>query len=62
MKYPKGTVFESYDEPYTVVGTVYIVNDSYVLVPQDEEDTDVILYTEAEIEEGLEEGWLVIKK
>lgn len=61
MKYAKGTVFASYDELYTLVGTAYIVNDSYVLAPQDEEDTEVILYTEAEIEEGLEEGWLVIK-
>ena len=62
MKYAKGTVFASYDELYTVVGTVYVVNDSYVLAPQDDENTEVLLYTENEIEEGLEEGWLVIKK
>ena len=62
MKYGKGTVFEAYGEIYAVVGKLYIVNDSYVLAPQDEENIEVLIYTDTEIEEGIEEGWLVIKK
>ena len=61
MKYPKGTIFESNDELYTVVNRLNIVNDSYVLASQDDENSEV-LFTEDEIEEGLKEGWLTIKK
>lgn len=60
MKYPKGTIFESDGELYTVVNRLNIVNDSYVLASQDDEN-DEVLFTEDEIEEGLEEGWLTIK-
>jgi hypothetical protein len=61
MKYPKGTIFESNDELYTVVNRLNIVNDSYVMASQDDENSEV-LFTEDEIEEGLKEGWLTIKK
>lgn len=61
MKYTKGAVFESYGENYTVVGKLYIVSNSYVLAPQDEKNIEVLIYTEDEIKEGLEQGWLVIK-
>lgn len=62
MKYAKGTVIEAYDEIYMVVGKLYTVGDSYVLAPQDNENIEVLIYTEDEIEEGVEEGWLTIKK
>ncbi|QDR81358.1 hypothetical protein [Sporomusa termitida] len=61
MKYPKGTIFESNGELYRVVDRLNIVNGSYVLAYQDDEN-DEVLFTEDEIEEGLEEGWLTIKK
>lgn len=62
MKYVKGTIFEAYDEIYMVVGKLYTVGDSYVLAPQDDENIEVLIYTEDEIEEGLQEDWLAIKK
>lgn len=61
MKYAKGTIFEEHGKLYTLAGKLYVVNDSYVLVPLDDDDTEVVIYTEEEIEEGLEEGWLTIK-
>jgi hypothetical protein len=62
MKYAKGTIFEVYDELYMLAGKLYVVNESYVLIPQDDGDIEVLIYTEDEIEEGLEEGWLTLKK
>lgn len=62
MKYAKGTVVEAYDEIYMIVGKLYTIGDSYVLAPQEDENIDVIIYTEDEIDEGIEEGWLAIKE
>lgn len=64
MKYAKGTIFETYDETYMVVGKMHtgLGVESYVLAAQDDENTEVLVYLEEEIEEGIEEGWLSIKK
>lgn len=62
MKYTKGTIFEAYDETYMIVGKLYIISDSYVLAPQNDENIEVLIYTAEEIEEGIAEGWLVIKE
>lgn len=64
MKYAKGTIFETYDETYMVVGKMHmgLGVESYVLAAQDDENTEVLVYLEEEIAEGLEEGWLSIKK
>ncbi|CUH97122.1 hypothetical protein P22_3248 [Propionispora sp. 2/2-37] len=63
MKYAKGTIFEANDETYMLVGKMYcgLGVDGYVLAPQDAKNTEVLVYTAEEIEEGIEAGWLTIK-
>lgn len=64
MKYAKGTIFEAYDENYVVVGKLHtgLAVESYVLAAQDDESTEVLVYTEDEVEEGIEAGWLSLKR
>lgn len=61
MKYPKGTEFQAQSGTYVVVGKTSI-GGAYVLAPQDKKNIEVLMYTGSEIEEGLESGWLTLKR
>ena len=57
MKYGKGTLFtlKGSKQNYKVVGKWH---DAWVLASEDLRDTDIVMYTESEIEEGLAAGWI----
>jgi hypothetical protein len=59
MKYAKGTLLtlKGSKQNYKVVGKWH---DAWVLASEDLQNTDIVMYTESEIEEGLEVGWLAI--
>ena len=59
MKYAKGTTVKISNAVYTVVGKW---RDAYVFAPEGDQDTEVLMYTDNEIQEGLEAGWLSIKE
>lgn len=59
MKYAKGTVIITLGrEAHMVVGKW---RDAYVLAPQDDANTEVLIYTEAEIQDEIAAGRLSIK-
>ena len=58
MKYAKGTSVNINNAVYTVVGKW---RDAYVFAPEGDQDTEVLMYTENEIEEGLELAGYLIK-
>jgi len=59
MKYAKGLVITVLGkETYVVVGKW---SGGYVLAPQDEENTEVLIYTAEEIEDELAAGRFAIK-
>ena len=60
MKYAKGTmIIVSGKENYMVVGKW---RDAYVLAPQDDVNTEVLIYTEDEIQDEITAGRLSLKE
>lgn len=59
MKYGKGTLLtlKGSKQNYKVVGKWH---DAWVLASEDPRDTDIVMYTESEIEEEIEAGRIAI--
>lgn len=59
MNYGKGTLFtlKGSKQNYKVVGKWH---DAWVLASEDPRDTDIVMYTDSEIKEGLEASWITI--